>query len=165
MISCITTTSTLAAETVECTITTRLAIRWKFHACWVWLWCTTLTTFYLGQDLCFNNTFVLGGPRRAPTNVSSSQWADLRGCDLSGAPHCQVEQNPYGGGEAPIMVVRHNTVYNHNQSAGDVQCSAKLLSLEEFKVKCGYDGGTSSARLPSTTEIIGWAKRLLGLPL
>ena len=69
------------------------------------------------QDQCFNNTFILGGPRLAPTNVSSAQWADLRGCEPSGKPNCAMAQNPYGGGASPIMIVRHNTVYNHNESA------------------------------------------------
>ena len=114
-------------------------------------------------DQCFNNTFILGGPRLAPTNVSSSQWADLRGCVPTAKPHCAMAQNPYGGGAAPIMVVRHNTVYNHNQSAGDVQCSNTPLSLPEFKSKCGYDGGTSTAELPSPVEVLAMARPLLGL--
>ena len=114
-------------------------------------------------DQCFNNTFILGGPRLAPTNVSSAQWADLRGCDQTAKPHCAAASNPYGGGAAPIMIVRHNTVYNHNQSAGDVQCSSTPLSLPEFQAKCGYDGGTSVAALPSPAEVVAMARPLLGL--
>eukprot|EP01051_Picozoa_sp_SAG22_P012286 SAG22_NODE_1261_length_4977_cov_9.689832_5_plen_158_part_00 len=116
------------------------------------------------QDECFNNTFILGGPRLAPTNVSSGQWADLRGCvATSKLPNCAMAQNPYGGGVAPIMIVRHNTVYNHNVSAADVQCSGTGLSLAQFKDKCGYDGGVSSARLPSPAEVVALARPLLGL--
>ena len=96
-------------------------------------------------------------------NVSSVQWADLRGCDATGKPHCALGQNPYGGGRAPIMVVQHNTVFNHNVSAGDVQCSAVSMSLAEFKAKCGYDGGVSSPRLPSPSEVGEMARALLGL--
>ena len=74
-----------------------------------------------------------------------------------------MAQNPYGGGAAPIMVVLNNTVLNHNQSAGDVQCSSTPLSLAEFKEKCGYDGGTSSGRLPPPAEVVAMARPLLGL--
>jgi hypothetical protein len=106
------------------------------------------------QDKCYNNTFVLGGPRTDPTAVSSRPgWADLRGCDAT-APRCTAAQNPFGGGPAPIMTVEHNTVYNFNQSAGDVMCSSTPLSLAQFKEKCGVDGGVSSARLPSTNEVV-----------
>ena len=69
----------------------------------------------------------------------------------------------YGGGRAPIMVVRHNTVYNHNESVADVQCSGTGLSLAQFKDKCIYDGGVSSARLPSPAEVMTLARPLLGL--
>ena len=115
------------------------------------------------QDRCFNNTFLLGGPRLAPTNVSSQQWADLRGCDPTGKPNCQAASNPYGGGAAPIMVVENNTVYNHNASAGDVQCGTPM-TLAQFKAACGYDGGVSYSTLPPTQQVRKWARALLRLP-
>ena len=60
------------------------------------------------------------------------------GCISNGAPaaQCAMVQDPDGGGAAPIMIVRHN-MYNHNESAGDVQCSAVPLSMAEFKNNCG----------------------------
>ena len=114
-------------------------------------------------DQCFNNTFILGGPRQAPMNVSSVQWADLRGCDPTGKPNCARAQNPYGGGRAPIMIVRHNTCYNHIQSAVDVQCSAFSMTLAEFQAKCGYDAGVSFAKLPSAAEVSEMGRSLLGI--
>jgi hypothetical protein len=114
-------------------------------------------------DRCFNNTFLLGGPRQAPTNVSSAQWATLRGCDPTGKPHCQAALNPYGGGVAPIMVVENNTVFNHNASAGDIQCGAPM-TLTQFQAACGYNGGVSYESLPTIAQVRDWARALLRLP-
>ena len=113
-------------------------------------------------DRCFANTFILGGARPAPASVSSEQWADLRGCDPSGKPHCQAAQNPYGGGAAPIMVVENNTIYNANASVGGIMCGAPM-KLAEFKDKCGYDAGRSFSTLPAVADIDGWARHLLGM--
>ena len=37
------------------------------------------------------------------------------------------------------------------------------MTLPEFKEKCGYNGGVSSARLPSPAEVVAMARPLLGL--
>ena len=119
------------------------------------------------EDQCFNNTFILGHPRPHATSTlpSSVAWADLRGCFKAqqATPRCGMLQNPYGGGAAPVMRVEGNRVFNHNETAGDVQCGSDTLSAAAFKDACGMDVGTSTSALPDNTEIAKWVAQWLGM--
>ena len=119
------------------------------------------------QDQCFNNTFILPHPRPHATSTatSPSQWADLRGCSKTQqvAPRCGSLHNPYGGGASPIMLVHGNTVFNHNESTGDVACGQDQLSAAEFNAICGVDVGTSSSTIPSDAAIATMIRQWLSM--
>jgi hypothetical protein len=67
------------------------------------------------------------------------------------------------GGASVLATIHSNTILNMNQSSGDVQCGQDLLSVIEFKQKCGVDVGTSSARRPDAEEIDSMARQWLGM--
>eukprot|EP00039_Didymoeca_costata_P023769 m.8181 g.8181 ORF g.8181 m.8181 type:complete len:1067 (-) comp3851_c0_seq2:220-3420(-) len=120
------------------------------------------------QDQCYNNTFILPHPRPHSTSQLPSQeaWADLRGCDATQQkpPRCGILQNPYGGGPAPIMTVHSNSIYNHNESAPDVQCGSQSFTALEFAKVCGVNTTTTTtSTLPSQPQISQWVKQWLGM--
>lgn len=135
--------------------------------------CGVATQYRAGhEDRCVNNTIVMRSgnwraylPAHNSTQPSDTPWIEADSCDAKqqAEPRCGVLGNAATGGASVLALIHSNTVLNMNQSVGDVKCGPDLLSVAEFKEKCGVDVGISSARRPSAEGVEQMVRRWLSM--
>ena len=124
------------------------------------------------EDQCYNNTMIMRTgnwrvdlPAHNSTQPCDQPWVASYFCDTKQQqePRCGVLGDAASGGASVLARVHSNTVMNMNQSAGDVMCGQELLSVAEFKQKCGVDVGSSSAHRPDVHEIEAMVRAWLSM--